>query len=152
MKEFGYPYLGEPTDLQRRNLNRWITNLESDIFRQFRGALGNRFKNGNHSYCCLGLSIVVTPGLNFAEPVDDDERHLRGYQPETGHQLYDACVNNDDFESSFGLDSSFQNILAEFNDSKKWNFKKIAAVLKDIRSKRGGKWNNYDEASKHFGL
>lgn len=126
------------TNEQRQLMQHWIEALRSGKYQQGLGCLKEYKRVGEEQvphYCCLGVLCEVAaqhrPELDVSW-VDDD------YENTTTKRVRVAMTSDGDRNESYppkvimdevGIDYDFSRQLADMNDSYKYDFKIIAAIL-----------------------
>lgn len=105
----------------RHNRHVWIRALKSGLFNQTRDTLAD--KDG---YCCLGVAAKILAPKRLVRNVYD-------------YTIHDPKLNQDhtgglpDYMArALGLSSASESKLIDANDTKRFNFNQIAAMIRDL--------------------
>ncbi len=110
---------------------KWIKALESGKYKQGR----NLLKKQGNKFCCLGVLLDNIPAVdlekylyNNTSYLDEDVKKIVGLK-NINHVIDNNLIKLPD-RLTYRY-SEVQRLLADLNDEAKWNFKKIAAFIKE---------------------
>ena len=113
--------------------DRWVKALLSGKFKQARGTLCRKRKDGRFGYCCLGVLEVIagskfekvkgfpTPVIKISNGGVEEAGLTETTQLKTGVKSTSCTL---------GWAEEEPTSLIEANDEKRWDFKRIAVFIK----------------------
>ena len=120
---------------QKRFGAEWIDALESGDYEQAQKALKVHLESEDYGFCCLGVACEIYPGTKW-DHSDGWQAYMEEFIPDPDT---DGYVDEEHYTSAselpyglrnkIGMDSNFQRVLIETNDSGA-SFKVIANLLR----------------------
>lgn len=109
----------------------WIKALTSGKYVQGRGYLRIQQKNGKKRYCCLGVLTDLYCKAKKCSWEDATDQGFITTSLSKAVQVWAGVQNRDPLTSAIHPTYSTQQSLAELNDGRRWNFKKIAGQIEE---------------------
>lgn len=114
-------------------LDEWIEALESGRYEQGRSVLRNKMKTGSTKYCCIGVLCELDDEFAWAsDPYTLSwEDTVEGWQP--SGSLFPSTIHHSmppQLQVELGLGPRASDALVKMNDTFRFSFPEVAAVLR----------------------